>query len=125
MLNRVRTRIFSISALRRAVVVALLIAIGQACSRTQGSATGTSGQASALSEVAAGGQPPRGDVVVPGSASVTAVQGQIVSVDKENKLVTLQVAGAKQLILHVFNQYSLAAAKPGQPLIARFYEIAS
>jgi hypothetical protein len=46
------------------------------------------------------------------------VQGQIVSVDNEDKLVTLQAPGGKEVILHVFNQYSLAAAKPGGPLIA-------
>ena len=56
---------------------------------------------------------------------MTVVQGHIVSVDQKNKLVVLQAAGGKQVILHVFNQYSLAAAKPGEPFIARFYEIAS
>jgi hypothetical protein len=61
----------------------------------------------------------------PVAASVTVVQGQIVSVDKENKFVTLQTAGGKQVILHALNQYSLATAKAGEPFIARFYEIAS
>ena len=114
LVNLVRSRIFSISAFLRAIAVALLLAIGHACSQTQGGATGTSGQAPTLSQVAA-----------PGAASVTVVQGQIVSVDQENKLVTLQTAGGKQVILHVLNQYSLAAAKAGEPFIARFYEIAS
>jgi hypothetical protein len=91
----------------------------------QGGATGTSGQASTLSQAAAGGQPPSGHLVAPGAASVTVVQGHILSVDQENKLVMLQAAGGKQVILHVFNQYSLAAARPGGPFIARFYEIAS
>jgi hypothetical protein len=58
-------------------------------------------------------------------ASVTAVRGRIVSVDQENKFVTLQAAGGKQLILHVFNRDSLTAAQPGEPFIARFYEVAS
>jgi len=107
----VRNRIFSISAFLRAIAFALLLAIGHACSQTQDGATGTIGlQVSTLSPVA---------------ASVTVVQGQIVSVDKENKFVTLQTAGGKQVILHALNQYSLATAKAGEPFIARFYEIAS
>jgi len=109
--NLVRNRIFSISAFLRAIAFALLLAIGHACSQTQDGATGTIGlQVSTLSPVA---------------ASVTVVQGQIVSVDKENKFVTLQTAGGKQVILHALNQYSLATAKAGEPFIARFYEIAS
>ena len=110
-MNLVRNRIFSISAFLRAIAFALLLAIGHACSQTQDGATGTIGlQVSTLSPVA---------------ASVTVVQGQIVSVDKENKFVTLQTAGGKQVILHALNQYSLATAKAGEPFIARFYEIAS
>jgi len=111
LVNLVRNRIFSISAFLRAIAFALLLAIGHACSQTQDGATGTIGlQVSTLSPVA---------------ASVTVVQGQIVSVDKENKFVTLQTAGGKQVILHALNQYSLATAKAGEPFIARFYEIAS
>jgi hypothetical protein len=125
LVNLVGNRIFSISAFLKAIAFALLLAIGHACSQTQGGATGTSRQASTLSQAAAGGQPPPGGLVAPGAASVTVVQGHIVSVDQENKLVMLQAAGGKQVILHVFNQYSLAAAKPGEPFIARFYEIAS
>jgi hypothetical protein len=64
-------------------------------------------------------------LVAPRGATVTVVQGQIVSVDQENKLVTLQATRGKKVILHVFNQYSLLAAKPGEPFIAKFYEIAS
>ncbi len=115
----------SISQFRKAVLVAFLLSIGQACSHTQVSAPQTSAQASVLSQAAVAGQPAPGDLAAPGSASVTIVQGQIVSVDQQNRFVTLQAATGKQVILHVSNQYSLAAAKPGQPLIARFYEVAS
>jgi hypothetical protein len=123
--NLVGNRIFSISAFLKAIAFALLLALGHACSQTQGGATGTNGQASTLSQAGAGGQLPPGDLVAPGAASVTVVQGHIVSVDQKNKFATLQAAGGKQVILHVFNQYSLAAAKPGEPFVARFYEIAS
>ena len=122
--NLVGNRKFSLSAFLKAIAFALLLAIGHACSQTQGGGTGTSGQASTLSQAAAG-QPPPGDFVAPGAASVIVVQGHIVSVDQVNKLVMLQAAGGRQVMLHVFNQYSLAAAKPGEAFIARFYEIAS
>jgi hypothetical protein len=125
LVNRMNTKMCSIDALRKAVALAVLLAIGHACSQTKVSAPGTTEQTSALSQVAARDQPPPKDLVAPGSASLTMVQGQIVSVDQQNKLVTLQAAGGKRLILHVFNQYSLAAAKPGELFIARFYEIAS
>jgi hypothetical protein len=120
-----RNRTFSISAFLKAIAFALLLAIGYACSQRQGGATGISDQVSISSEAAAGGQPPPEELATPRGASVTVVQGQIVSVDQENKFVTLQAAGGKQVILHVFNQYSLATVKPGEPFIARFYEIAS
>jgi hypothetical protein len=118
-------RTFSISELLKAIVFALLLVIGHACAQRQGIATGSSDQVSMSSEAAAGVQSQRGDLVAPGSASVTMVHGQIVSVDQENNLVTLQAIGGKQVILHVFDQYSLAAARPGAASIARFYEIVS
>jgi len=124
MVNLVR-RTFSISAFLRAMALALLFAIGYACSRRQGGATATSGEVSTLSRATAGSQPSPGELVAPRGATVTVVQGQIVSVDQENKLVTLQATRGKKVILHVFNQYSLLAAKPGEPFIAKFYEIAS
>jgi hypothetical protein len=123
--NLVRNRTFSISTLLKALAFALLFAIGYACSQTQSGATGIGEPAITVSPVAAGGQTPSRDLVAPRGASVIMVHGQVVSVDQENKLVTLQAADGKQVILHVFNQYSLAAAKPGEPFIARFYEIAS
>ncbi len=43
--------------------------------------------------------------------------------DRANKLVTLVGPRGKQLTLHVNNPYNLAAAKPGEPFVARFYEI--
>ncbi len=58
-----------------------------------------------------------------GSATVITVHGKIVSVDRANKLVTLVGPRGKQLTLHVNNPYNLAAAKPGEPFVARFYEI--
>jgi hypothetical protein len=117
-------RTFSIEAIFNAIGFTLLLAFGQACSQTQGGAIKTNDQPSAFRQ-GAGGEQVSGESAAPGAASVVVVQGQIVAVDEENKLVTLQPAGGKQVILHVFNPYLLAAAKPGEPFIARFYEIAS
>jgi hypothetical protein len=121
----VSNRTFSISTLLKTIAFALLFGIGYACSQTQGGATGIGEAAITVSPVAAGGQTPFRGLVVPKGASVIVVHGQVVSVDQENELVMLQAADGKQVMLHVFSQYSLAAAKPGEPFIARFYEIAS
>jgi hypothetical protein len=56
---------------------------------------------------------------------VIIVHGRIVSVDPEKKLVTLQADDGKQVSLHVYNPYNLAAAKPGERFVAKFYEIAT
>lgn len=58
-----------------------------------------------------------------GSATVVTVHGKIVSVDREKKLVTLEGPRGKQVTLEVKNPYNLEAAKPGEPFVARFYEI--
>jgi hypothetical protein len=100
------------------------VAICCACSQARSGATGTSGQASA-SPGAANAQPSPGNVVAVGAASVIVVHGQIVSVDQNKKLVTLQSANGKQVTLHAYNPYNLAAAKPGEPFVAKFYEIAT
>jgi hypothetical protein len=58
-----------------------------------------------------------------GSATVVTVHGKILSVDRDNKLVTLVGPRGKQVTLHVNNPYNLAAAKQGELFVARFYEI--
>jgi hypothetical protein len=58
-----------------------------------------------------------------GSATVITIHGKIVSVDRAKKLVTLAGPGGKEITLHVRNEYNLAAANPGDPFVAKFYEI--
>jgi hypothetical protein len=58
-----------------------------------------------------------------GSASVITVHGKVVSVNRAKKQVTLEGPDGKQVTLHVYNPYNLAAAKPGVPFVAKFYEI--
>jgi hypothetical protein len=58
-----------------------------------------------------------------GSATVVTVHGTIVSVSRAKKLVTLQGPSGKWVTLHVYNPYNLAAAKTGEPFVAKFYEI--
>jgi len=60
-----------------------------------------------------------------GSETVITVHGKIISVDREKMLVTLQSPNGKQVTVHVYNPYNLAAAKPGESFVARFYEIAT
>jgi len=58
-----------------------------------------------------------------GSATVVTIHGKIVAVDRTKKLVTLEGPSGKKVTLEVKNPYNLEAAKPGEPFVARFYEI--
>jgi hypothetical protein len=58
-----------------------------------------------------------------GSVSVVTIHGKIVSVDRPKKLVTLEGPAGKKVTLEVKNPYNLAAAKPGEPFVAKFYEV--
>ncbi len=60
-----------------------------------------------------------------GSVTVVTVHGKIIAVDRSNKLVTFQSMRGKTITVQVDNPYNLAAAKPGEPFVARFYEIAT
>jgi hypothetical protein len=46
-------------------------------------------------------------------------------VNRRKKLVTLEGSHGRQVTIHVYNPYNLAAAKPGEPFVAKFYEIAT
>jgi len=58
-----------------------------------------------------------------GSATVVTIHGKITAVDRAKKLVTLEGPSGKKVTLEVKNPYNLKAAKPGEPFVARFYEI--
>ena len=58
-----------------------------------------------------------------GSETVVTIHGKIVSVNHAKKEVTLEGPDGKQVTLHVYNPYNLAAAKAGEPFVAKFYEI--
>jgi hypothetical protein len=60
-----------------------------------------------------------------GSETVVTIHGKIVSVNRPKKLVTLEGPNGKQVTLQVYNPYNLAAAKPGERFVAKFYEIAT
>jgi hypothetical protein len=125
LVNAVINGFFPIRSLAKAMAFGLLLTIGYACAQTHSGATAPSGQASAVSPAAATAQPPPGEVVAAGTASVIEVHGQIVAVDQDKKLVTLQADDGKQLTMHVYSPYNLAAAKPGERFVAKFYEIAT
>lgn len=56
-------------------------------------------------------------------ATVITVHGKIVKVNKARKLVTLEGPKGRQVTLEVRNPYNLAAAKVGEPFVARYYEV--
>lgn len=69
------------------------------------------------------GTPPEASSEGVGSATVIAIHGKIVDVDKARKLVTLEGPGGRKVTLEVQNPYNLQAAKVGDPVVAHFYEI--
>jgi hypothetical protein len=58
-----------------------------------------------------------------GSETLITVHGKILSVDREKMMVTIEGPSGKPVSVHVYNPYNLAAAKAGEPFVARFYEI--
>ena len=59
------------------------------------------------------------------SATQVTLHGKIVDVDKAQKLVTLEGPQGRKVALRVDNPANLAAAKVGEPVVVRFYEVAS
>jgi hypothetical protein len=68
--------------------------------------------------------PPTGEHLVgSGSETVITIHGKIAAVNRAKKQVTLEGPNGKKVTIHVYNPYNLAAAKPGAPFVAKFYEI--
>jgi hypothetical protein len=72
---------------------------------------------------ATGTLPAQEHLVGIGSATVVTIHGKIITVNRSKKLVTLEGPQGKLVTLHVYNPYNLAAAKAGEPFVAKFYEI--
>ncbi len=92
----------------------------------QAGATSTSNQPAQTSTTTpspVAAPPTQEHLVGVGSATVVTIHGKVVSVNRAKKLVTLEGPGGKQVTLHVYNPYNLAAAKAGTPFVAKFYEI--
>jgi len=109
-------------ALFWALAAALMLYVVPGCSHNQYGSSPIAEQASPISSTNA---PAQANLIGAGAASVVTVHGKIVSVDQEKKLVTLAGPNGKQVTLHVYNPYNLAAAKAGEPFVAKFYEIAT
>jgi hypothetical protein len=58
-----------------------------------------------------------------GTATIITIHGQIVSVNRAKKLITLEGPHGKTTTLYVRNPYNLKAAKLNERFVARFYEI--
>jgi hypothetical protein len=115
-LKRIQRRAISIVPI--VFVAALMIGFISACSTT--ASTPPPPQQPAMAPPAA----PAGEHLAGiGSETVVTVHGKILSVDREKQLVTFQGPNGKTFPIHVYNPYNLAAAKAGEPFVARFYEI--
>jgi hypothetical protein len=107
----------------RLTVLTLLMVAAYPCPHAKGPGQAGGGQAFAAATPA--DQASQGNVVAVGAASVIVVHGQIVAVDQDKKLVTLQADDGKQITVHAYNPQNLAKAKPGERFVAKFYEIAT
>ena len=58
------------------------------------------------------------------AATVLTIHGKIAAVDEAKKQVTLEANG-KKVTLQVDNPYNLKAAKVGDPVVVRYYEVVS
>ncbi len=58
-----------------------------------------------------------------GFQTAVVIHGKIIEVNKAKKLVTLEGPEGRKVTLTVKNPYNLEAAKVGEPVVARFYEV--
>ena len=58
-------------------------------------------------------------------ATVITVHGKIVDVNKASKLVTIEGPQGRKVTVKVANPYNLKAAKVGEPVVIRYYEVVS
>ncbi len=70
-----------------------------------------------------GGAPPQPESVR--RATLITVHGKITAVDKAKRLVTLEGPRGRKVVLKVENPYNLQAAKVGEPVVVRYYEVAT
>ena len=108
---------------RLRVLAALLLSVIAACANTntaQNDATPSTIGAATPSSLNA---TPQEHLAGIGSATVITIHGTILSVNRQTGLVTLQGPNGKTATVHVYDPYNLAAAKPGEPFVARFYEV--
>jgi hypothetical protein len=96
---------------RRPVLITLILALGLGLSY------------SAARSAEAAGMAPEAKPEGVRSATVLTVHGKIVEVNKAKKLVTVEGPAGRKVTLRVNNPYNLAAAKVGEPVVARFYEV--
>jgi hypothetical protein len=101
----------------------LPMAQSSASSSPQVMSGGSAPTNSAPVSLAAGTPPVQEHLVGIGTATVVTIHGTIVKVNRAKKLVTLEGPQGKQVTLHVYDPYNLAAAKAGAPFVAKFYEI--
>jgi len=97
---------------RKISLVAGLVVIGLALSNA---ASAQSGQATGAS--------PSGSVEAVRSITVITVHGKIAEVDKARKQIVLEGLEGQKVTLRVNNPYNLKAAKVGEPVVTRFYEV--
>ena len=97
---------------RKIFLVAALAALG----------LGLNHGASAQSSQATGASQPTSPEAIR-SATVITVHGKIAEVNKAKKQVVLEGPEGRRVTLKVDNPYNLNAAKVGDPVVTRFYEV--
>jgi len=97
---------------RKVLLIAGLVTLGLGLNHD---VSGQSGQSTEAS-------PPASPEAVR-SGTVLTVHGKIVEVNKAKKLVTLEGPEGRKVTLKVENPYNLKAAKVGEPVVTRFYEV--
>lgn len=97
---------------RKAVPILAIVALGLGLNYGASAQSGKPGETSAQAESEG-----------VSSAMGVVVHGKIVEVNKAKKLVTLEGPGGRKVTLTVENPYNLEAAKVGEPVVTRFYEV--
>ena len=109
--------------LRSALAALLLSVVAASCANTNTAQNEAAPSAIGSAMPSSLSATPQDHLAGIGSATIITIHGTILSVNRQTGLVTLQGPNGKTATVHVYDPYNLAAAKPGEPFVARFYEV--
>lgn len=108
---------------KRTVLLSAIVTLGLALGSKYGALAQESPAATPGQEVSPAATPAQAKTEGVVSATVVTVHGKIVKVNKARKQVTLEGPGGNRVTVDVRNPYNLNAAKVGEPVLARYYEV--